>query len=652
MRNFINIINETADVINEFFNGDAASPAASNSLESVVSSLEQFLGQKLYRCGGPNRVYDITGGGGRGAVYVIGSTTTAIGLAWLNKSTGIRSIYVWYGFSLLRAPQYCYDLPKIDFATIAPTMVQLISHPKTGKVGVNETYKETRSPINEAKRTSEAQFVEMIRSWAGRNTKDLTRITYPDMFEVAKDNDVQIPGPVRFNKQWKTENPVYYNFSRDGGATGRNEKEKAAVAIQNLLGTEVLPNMPTDDEDVDPDFDTALNLAKVRNLQKMVGAGKIYITGRKNGKFFSFPSGTFEQIIAMVERLLAKEMADQNPDHEGKTSMEIQYEKLAEKVRLVAGGKSNFVKSLLITGGPSSGKSWQIMNIIKNELRLKEGSDYVIKKGSVTVPAMFRVLIEQSNGGLAIFDDCDSVTADLKGLNMLKGALDTDTVREVSYDKSRGIVNTAVMSAEKRDDYVRRLSDLLRGKVPTTEDVDFFEQYVPRRALKQTKAEQEEDMSMRGTRRRSEDEEEEDEFEDIGDVDFEGLTNKESKIIEYVMSNLPNKIDFKGRIIFISNMSADQFASQGKGSGAAIMSRAFYVDLNFESGEMLDYIEKIQDKISTPNLTKEDKAEVIEYIRERYSIGGIKSDINFRMIMISFDLRLTGPNWKRQINDL
>jgi hypothetical protein len=50
--------------------------------------------------------------------------------------------------------------------------------------------------------------------------------------------------------------------------------------------------------------------------------------------------------------------------------MEEQYNQLDKKVELVAGGKASFIKSLLITGMPSSGKTFRVMKTIK-EARLQ-----------------------------------------------------------------------------------------------------------------------------------------------------------------------------------------------------------------------------------------------------------------------------------------
>ena len=1018
MRDFINIVNNSfkkslkesvssgKSILREFLDTSVL------NVNMVVASLEHILGEKLYRVGGPSRIYDVDGGG-QGAVYVVGDTMTAVGIAWPSRSVGVRSVYVWHNFSINKAPEYCISLPKVDFDDVSSTVAKLIMNPQYGQIPVNEsTIKSVKNKLNEAARVSVGEFIGMANKWAAEKGKDASKLTLADLQQIAHDNETFVPGEVRSRKDLKNPNSPrglpWFNLS-GAGSMGGGSVDSATVntAISNLLGSEISPSMPEDGE-YDDVFDTAANLAKAKLAIKMVSQGKLYVTGRKNGKFFRLPPELFGQLVAQVERLYARELADSDPEHEGKSSMEVQYEDLADKVRLVAGGKSNFVKSLLITGAPSSGKclaldtpiptpdgwitmgeikegdkvfdengdicdvvstseifhnhdcyeiefndrtkiianadhlwhtttsasrqserrnkkslltrivdgfndqqykrkfpglvstktisetlltksgkdfkynhkinncspilrqknddnliinpyvlgiwlgdgchsnaqvscgnmdknqlcellegenekftiipqkdkwvinltngdkkhtsdkffrkvkelnlyknkhipqvylrssyesrlallqglmdsdgyisntnecefvsirkdladqtlelitslgikavlsegesklygvvkgpkyrihfttslpvfrferklakiklsyqkpvtsraivrcdkidsvpvkcitvnsksslflcskafipthnSFNVMNIIKKELGLIEGDDYIVKKGYITTNAMFRVLIEQCNNGLAIFDDCDSVVGDKRGINMLKGALDTDAVREISNDKTRGTVNTAVMKQDVRDEYVYKLSELLRGKKPTPEDAAFFAPYVPARALKQSKAEREADEE-RAAGRAGNDDEEKEESQEI--EYFDDLSGKENRIIEYVMINLPNKIDFKGRIIFISNMNEDEWDS-------AILSRAFFVNLNFESGEMLDFIDKIKENIITPGVSEEKKQEVIDYIRELHAIGKIRQQINFRLVQQAFDYALI-PNWQRLVKQL
>jgi hypothetical protein len=263
-----------------------------------------------------------------------------------------------------------------------------------------------------------------------------------------------------------------------------------------------------------------------------------------------------------------------------------------------------------------------VMQTIR-ELGLKAGRDYVVKKGYITTNSMYRTLIERVNG-LVIFDDCDSVVEEKAAVNMLKGALDTDPVREISYDV-RGGINTATMDDEDREILVDAMSRILRN-VPEEGDIEMFDRYLKKKK-KKSKPSSDEDM------------EDEDYDEEDGDSDEEKI----HEIQKYITMHLPNKIDFKGRIIFISNMDEAEWDS-------AILTRAFTINMNFSSGEMLDYIDKIKSHIPAA-LNDEQKQEVVDWIRELYTMGKLKKAINFRLIQQAFDLRLTS-NWKKLISML
>ena len=265
------------------------------------------------------------------------------------------------------------------------------------------------------------------------------------------------------------------------------------------------------------------------------------------------------------------------------------------------------------------------------QLGLVEGRDYVVKKGRITALSMYRTLIEQIDG-MVIFDDCDSVVEDKNGINMLKGALDTDPVRELSYDV-RGTLNTAVMSPELRDSTVDSSSRILRGK-PTGNDLQRFEHFLKKKKKGGEDMEDDDDLSQYDTEDFGDDD------DDEGDFDHDKL----HELQQYFTRHLPNKIDFRGRIIFISNMPESDWDS-------AILTRAFTINMDFSSQEMLDYIDKIKGHIKTPGLSDEEKQEVVDYVRELYTTGKLKRQINFRLIQQCFDLRLV-DSWRRLIGML
>lgn len=104
------------------------------------------------------------------------------------------------------------------------------------------------------------------------------------------------------------------------------------------------------------------------------------------------------------------------------------FEDLETYVKMVIKGTQ---PSLLITGSPGVGKTYSVLQILKEE-GLKKGEDYIHIKGRSTAAGMVITLFEE-NGKLLVFDDCDSVFGNPDGVNILKGALDSYGERDISW---------------------------------------------------------------------------------------------------------------------------------------------------------------------------------------------------------------------------
>lgn len=557
-------------------------------MRDLIAGLSKAM--PLERVGGNSRVYQIAGTDLWGVVYVIGDTTKAIGIGWDKSYKNIETIYVWNNFDPDNAPDMAVDIPAD--ATLQSIMEPLVNFIKNPHEGLVENLMEM------ATQTTEEDFKRMVQNTLGA---DARKVTLTQLMNIARDNDVRIPGAIRNNPIYKLD-PHHWNLSTEDPETVKRDMERAAGA----------PIESPPPASADPDVDA---LRQTTALKGLANKGRLTLLGRKaNGAFFKMPDSVSE-ILARLERILSNQI-DSGSD---RMSMEEQYENLQEQVSLIAGGRSQFIKSLLITGAPSSGKTYTVMKTVK-ELGLQEGTDYIVKKGHITAASLLRVLIEQIDG-LLIFDDCDSVVDEAKAINMLKGALDTDPIREVSYDV-KGAINTAVLPFAKRVEYVDSVSRILRG-VGTADDVEMH-----RNLLNKPKNKDKEDAD---------------------DVDINWLDSDDHKTavgeelyeLEQIFSRrLPNKIDYRGRIIFISNHERDWWDD-------AIISRAFNVDMNFSDAEMLDFIRKIKTHIPA-NISEEQKDEVLDYIEELWQSGSLKRPINFRLVQSAFDLRLT-TSWKKII---
>ena len=88
--------------------------------------------------------------------------------------------------------------------------------------------------------------------------------------------------------------------------------------------------------------------------------------------------------------------------------------------------------ALIVTGAPGTGKTYTITEQIVKKGGLKKDVHWSHVKGTSSPMGLYRHLFENRDR-LIIFDDCDDVLKDIRMTNILKGALDTSPVREISW---------------------------------------------------------------------------------------------------------------------------------------------------------------------------------------------------------------------------
>jgi hypothetical protein len=226
---------------------------------------------------------------------------------------------------------------------------------------------------------------------------------------------------------------------------------------------------------------------------------------------------------------------------EAEFGVDERFQFIEQFVRLIAKKSMN---SLIITGDGGLGKTFTVISTLK-KLGLKElgigdyDGDFVIIKGYSTAKAMYRTLWE-NNGKIILFDDADSVHKDPIGANILKGALDSEEKRVITWGA---------------------------------------------------------------------------EFSD--------------------KEELPNRFEFTGRVIFISNLPLKKFPQ-------ALLSRSMKVDLTLNTEEKLERIEHVFGEVRGD---EDEKQEVLEFIRENASRI---TDLNIRSALNVLKLRTQiDQDWER-----
>ena len=101
---------------------------------------------------------------------------------------------------------------------------------------------------------------------------------------------------------------------------------------------------------------------------------------------------------------------------------------LRKAVQMVAAGDA---PSLIILGDPGLGKSYEVKQALAG-MGLERNADYFVIKGYSSSRAIFEALYA-NNGRLTIFDDCDNALSNPDSVGILKGALESEKVRPVSW---------------------------------------------------------------------------------------------------------------------------------------------------------------------------------------------------------------------------
>lgn len=96
-------------------------------------------------------------------------------------------------------------------------------------------------------------------------------------------------------------------------------------------------------------------------------------------------------------------------------------------------------------------------------------------------------------------------------------------------------------------------------------------------------------------------------------------------------SKLPNKFEFIGQIIFISNLPEDRFDS-------ALLSRSLHVDVHLNKKELFERMKEIMKKLC-PDVAMDKKEEALEYLTFITSNYPTKFDMNIRTLIHSINLR-------------
>lgn len=159
---------------------------------------------------------------------------------------------------------------------------------------------------------------------------------------------------------------------------------------------------------------------------------------------------------------------DKNPikDHPEATEQNSSIHILKRLVQVMA---RTTIKSLIVHGGPRTGKTRTVTETLREE-GLVQNEDWFVIRGAVSPFAIYRILFKHRKGGILVFKDTDSIWNNRKAVSMLKYALDDydDGLLRSNYDKcivrwdSTRTRDVFLMTQEGKEKYNEKVDEKIR----------------------------------------------------------------------------------------------------------------------------------------------------------------------------------------------
>ena len=112
------------------------------------------------------------------------------------------------------------------------------------------------------------------------------------------------------------------------------------------------------------------------------------------------------------------------------------FEKLKGLIKLVA---KNLQTSLIVSGGSGTGKTFTVMETLKEE-GIQEDSGLILIAGTISTFGLYQTLFRhRKKGQIIVFDNTDSMWRDKKAACILKSALDAYDDGTISFSRQRTV---------------------------------------------------------------------------------------------------------------------------------------------------------------------------------------------------------------------
>jgi hypothetical protein len=393
-------------------------------LTLLVRLLEKTSGQKFYRYGGEHGAQEVEymkgGVKGKGYLYF---TEKRLAVRFNVIKGEFVGINFWKHWAIGRGSDAHFWLNHLNIVQVYSTVLYKIKRILHGE----------RVPPSETIPVQLKEAFEMVAEAAGKPTHheyyQMVKAAHPDKEDeffrsmhwqdivraaVSQGGPMNLPGFIKAQPKGKG---LYSVIPGDTGEAGSPAPSASPSGPSPTLFIKVTAQ--------DPVTKKFLSAADSKEAQDMYGQ--------------------IQQALADNSPQMAKkEVKDPNT----------LFGNLANLTKLVIKGTN---KSLLIYGGPGTGKSWTITNEIAKAGMVKNQDWYHIK-GKITTSALYQTLFLHRNEKLIVFDDCDSVFGTEDSANILKAALDSYDERYISWISTK-TTNVAKMNDREREEFNQEIEN-------------------------------------------------------------------------------------------------------------------------------------------------------------------------------------------------
>jgi hypothetical protein len=533
----------------------------------IEKRMPKLLGSEIYRYGGPSGVEKVAGSDGY--LYFFGAGRAFRVRARAGKVLGID---IWKEYHPNKGPSFTAELSDLNVTSIVggiSKLAAIIKNPSAGQVEV--PLREDLQLDEMAKRTTPADFYMLM---VDKHGEDVAQSASGEQIKsLAADKDILIPSFIWATAVGKGRTAKYN--TKPGGSDKRADDAPAAKA---------------DDAPVDARTD-----APTKKKEPILYI-KVTAQDPDTKKFISAADSAAAQKLYAT---LSQHANGPGTEAEMKDPDTL-YGHMTQLVSMACKGT---LRSLLIYGGPGTGKTFTIMKTV-NDMGMTKGKDYVKLSGKASPIEIYKTLFMYRKSSLVIFDDLDSMWRNEDATNILKAALDTSPVREISWVSAQTI-NVSKMDDERKEKLFAQIDRQLNGEPivvePPPEDEEEDEDDTPKKKRKGT---------------------------------AEPANTSDPNKIKY-----PSTFDFTGRVVFISNLKKEDFDT-------AIMSRSAKINMDLSPSQILDRMRKILPSLGGTDVSVEQKEELLDHLLKLHKQKEITA-VTMREFTKGLDIVRSGvPNWR------